>query len=137
MDIREFLLARIAEDEAAAAKPLTDLPVTRVYHPHTIEGVPGHPGATVETTAHYQMKAQPVTATYNADPARVLRECAAKRTILATHRPILDPYGDPKGATCTMCADSGSNAQGFPCSTVRALAAVYSDHPDYQEEWKP
>lgn len=68
---------------------------------------------------------------------RVLAECAAKRTIVAAHRSALDPYGDAAGATCTMCVDSGPDAQGFPCSTVRALAAVYSDHPDYQEEWKP
>ena len=45
------------------------------------------------------------------DPARVLREVAAKRAILASH-----------SVTWTV---------------VEQLAAVYSYHPDYRAEWKP
>ena len=43
-------------------------------------------------------------------PARVLAECAAKRAIIAA-----------LPASWTM---------------LRALAAVYSDHPDYDPEWE-
>lgn len=68
-------------------------------------------------------------------PARVLAECGAKRMILAMHRRTMDVYGDALGDTCTTCADSGPDAQSFPCATVKALAAVYKDHPDYQQEW--
>ena len=25
----------------------------------------------------------------------------------------------------------------YPCLTLRALAAVYSDHPDYDPAWRP
>lgn len=25
----------------------------------------------------------------------------------------------------------------YPCTTLRLLAAPYSDHPNYREEWKP
>jgi hypothetical protein len=54
------------------------------------------------------------------DPARVLREVEAKRRILAEH--------------------SGNHKCGWwipGCPTVEALAAVYSDHPDYQPGGKP
>ena len=44
-------------------------------------------------------------------PARVFREVEAKRVIVDSHV-----------ATAAM---------------LRLLAAVYSDHPDYREEWKP
>lgn len=43
------------------------------------------------------------------DPARVLAECAAKRAVIV--------YSPPK--------------------TLQHLAAIYADHPDYQQEWAP
>lgn len=64
-------------------------------------------------------------------PARVLAECAAKRTILALHPAPMQTDEDPlfpiEPATCRC----GSR---LPCSTLRALAAVYADHPDYPKE---
>ena len=62
--------------------------------------------------------------------ARVLREVAAKRAILYIHD------ADPK---CAVCHDGGWDwePEDWPCPTIRALAAVYSDHPDYLQEWKP
>ena len=45
------------------------------------------------------------------DPSRVLRECAAKRAIIEA-------------------------AEHGYLSYVAPLAAVYSDHPDYREEWR-
>lgn len=74
------------------------------------------------------------------NPARVLAECAAKRRIVELHSPVED-----QGAT--VCSECGPDedvrfrveayGRGWPCPTIRTLATVYVDHPDYREEWKP
>ena len=66
---------------------------------------------------------------------RQLAECAAKRAIIAQHRHDPDPQGEMGGDVCTMCVDSGPEAQGWPCMTLLPLASIYSDHPDYQQDW--
>lgn len=85
MTITDFLLARIAEDEAAA----TDV---RYVWPTDFD--------------------------VSLNPARVLRECEAKRRIVAEHTGHRHTYT-------------------FYCheQTLEALAAVYSDHPDYDPAW--
>ena len=52
--------------------------------------------------------------------ARIIDECAAKRAILAK-TPRNGDFYDPGSYTSAH--------------TVRALAAVYADHADYQEGW--
>jgi hypothetical protein len=64
------------------------------------------------------------------DPARVLREVEAKRAILDHHKPV-------RHGGRTMCYSCLSALSYWPCPTVRHLIAVWSDHPDYQEGWKP
>ena len=55
---------------------------------------------------------------------KALAECAAKRAILAECRPgTLDDL------------DSCEDDQPAPMWVARTLAAVYKDHPDYQQEW--
>jgi Family of unknown function (DUF6221) len=73
---------------------------------------------------------------------RMLREVEAKRAILAVHAPR--EGGDGAGAeiqVCQTCSwDGGTgDVEGdpYPCETVRLLGVVYSDHPDYDESWKP
>lgn len=75
------------------------------------------------------------------NPARVLREAEAKRAILDEHSPAYpvtfpEPSGQP---ACGVCHTGGWDwdPERWPCPTVRALAAVYSGHPDYRAEWKP
>lgn len=64
------------------------------------------------------------------DPARVLRETGAGRKILELHLPgEPDEYGRIR---CQRCDESG-----YPCSTLRAQGAVFSDHPAYRDEWRP
>ena len=63
------------------------------------------------------------------DPARVLREVKAKRKILAAHE-------KSDGGYCELCY-YGYGGGSWPCPTVRALAAVYGDHPDYDKAWRP
>lgn len=53
-------------------------------------------------------------------PARVLAECEAKRLIVAD------------------CAEyEGPETDGLSVRTLLALAAVYAEHPDYRQEWRP
>ncbi len=56
------------------------------------------------------------------DPARVLREVKAHRSIVSQYR-LLQPFDLPK----SMLAAFELN--------VRVIARIYADHPDFQEEW--
>jgi hypothetical protein len=80
------------------------------------------------------------------DPARVLREVAAKRRVLARHcTPEADDYRAKYGGElgCVGCGDweSGSadivwNVEYIEnCPELRDLAAPFSDHPDFDPNW--
>ena len=76
-------------------------------------------------------KDPPVGLGYANLPARIHREVEAKRAILGEYAPIAK-------------ADDGSHepeyAYGWADAlgvAVRALAAVYRDHPDYDPGWIP
>lgn len=63
------------------------------------------------------------------DPARVLAECAAKRAILdATMN--LESFDYPDDGAAYSHVAHKQNA------ILWALARVYADHPDFQEEWR-
>lgn len=72
------------------------------------------------------------------DPARVLREVEAKRRILDDYRIAVSACRNVTGAELdtpgyrAMCA--GRDALK---SCVVQIAAVWSDHPGYRQEWKP
>lgn len=126
-----FLLARIAEDEAAAraVPPLDhnfDMGGNRQDErfvfgrtlPSSADGMGNwskHRGP--ETEAHFSRH----------DPARVLAECEAKRRIVehCTWHSTVDgiDYRDFYGPEYE--------------TTVRLLALPYADHPDYRDEWRP
>lgn len=59
------------------------------------------------------------------DPARVLREVSAKRGVIREME-----------AARTNLEERGINVPFFITWTLWHLAAVYSDHPDYQKEWE-
>ena len=95
-----------------------------------------------------------------AQPERVLREVEAKRAILEKHkvnsqaevydsidwhakRVEYEQVGKPTGKTEYWCweCDEDRDYQYIPhyeegCPTLRLVAAVYSDHPDYQVKWR-
>ncbi|WP_415395191.1 DUF6221 family protein [Rhodococcus globerulus] len=58
------------------------------------------------------------------DPARALRDVAAKRGVIREME-----------AARTSLEERGINVPFFITWTLWHLAAVYSDHPDYQKEW--
>jgi hypothetical protein len=140
--ITEFLEARIAEDEAAARRCEKAFPGSwdvedRGYHAHVVcDGPYFHHVSELDqqhTNVDHLGGALQMIADFN--PARVLAECAAKRAIIGGHEGRRDLYGGRDAYLCEMCTEAGPNAQGWPCATLKALAAVYSDHPDYDKDW--
>jgi hypothetical protein len=134
MTLVEFLTARLYEDEAA---------VRRIADCDYFHGVESD--AEVEVLRF-------------ADPARVLAEVEAKRRIMEFHeswpvlveqRPMLAPVdaGDLSGFVMRASSQIawmtekeyrrkfGDEPPTAPM--LAALAAVYADHPDYDETWRP
>ncbi len=115
LPLTDFLLARIAEDEEIARAVLDG-------DDYSVSG-----RALMEHVARH-------------DPARVLAECEAKGLIVELHSGTTDAlwYGvrmPDDGMGCRTCGEVGEYAVPWPCATVRALAAVYAEHPDYRNEW--
>lgn len=139
MTLTEFLLARIAEDEAVARRRVG----TGFHHferiPH--EGKAGgrigywlddwQGSGFIDVTEHIARH----------DPARVLAECEAKRRIIELHHPKepdgCDAWNDGRCIVCVKFhADMDCEQMAYPCPTIRALAQPYADHPDFDPEWK-
>jgi hypothetical protein len=59
------------------------------------------------------------------DPARVLREVEAKRQIISEY--------ERYAAERRRAMNGWDNSE--PSLIIKALAAVYADHPDYQQAW--
>lgn len=83
------------------------------------------------------------------DPAHVLRDIEAKRAIVDAHDRVwlttnwrwvnlgshTEKMPFPICKSCTP--DTQLPEQSWPCPTLRHLSAVYDQHPDYQETWRP
>jgi hypothetical protein len=96
MNITDFLLKRIAEDEAAALQEDEDYAHTTLLPTYDSE---------------HQMRWS---------TARVLAECAAKRSVIGWWVDGLIGY--------VRVDDELTNP-------LLPLAAVYKDHPDYKQDW--
>jgi hypothetical protein len=116
MIITEFVLARIAEDEAAAQAALGQAPSSGLR-----DFDEGHDAGLAARWS----------------PARVLAECTAKRTIVEAFEEL--------GQFLTRASDGGTEdtAAGVRdmfaglMIAVQAHAGAYADHPDYRPEWRP
>lgn len=154
MKITEFLLARIAEDEETARAGYQGEWETQgrsVWGGNLRDGGfdTYDEGGLGSGECNHMVRWQ---------PARALRECEAKRRIASIHacvqgdsaeftwsNPDGPPWGHITGTRrvwgCDNCTtatvDGDSVLVEGPCSTLRALAAVYADHPDYDPEWTP
>ena len=137
MTIEEFVEARITEDEATAQTA-----AGRSGDWHSDEGgvlggqmhEPYYDGdkPSAEFTIVYDEGwplASEAVHIARHDPARVLRQCAALRLILTEH-------DRTPGGHCSVCREfdyrRDYDAVAWPCPTVRAVASVWSDHPDYR-----
>lgn len=157
VDIVEFLSARQDEREAAAKAAIADRSGTERWE---AKGFPerdriewivrdveekyanyGYPGYTPVAAA---MSGGPRdgggVAEHIAlhDPAHVLADVKAKRAIVALHAPMeietSDVGGDVWAGTVCYACEGG---EGWPCTTLRHLAAACAYHPDYKPTWKP
>lgn len=123
--LTEFLLARIAEDEAAAQGASLGVRVLVDNRPSF-----GRPDRTAGALPGVVLPA-----------ARVLAQCAGFRAIVELHAPFEAYRNQPLAcATCVKVDEGGSyilteTEDVFPCQTLRALATTYADHPDYRAEW--
>jgi len=118
--LADFLLARIAEDERAAA----DEAVARAHSGTVVLGpaYDDHPAREaireqLQESVTALQRVRPWTAIY--DPARVLAECEAKRKIVEQVR------------------DPAWSSYAVRDLVLGNLALPYADHPDYREEWRP
>lgn len=114
MNLTEFLLARIAEDEAVGQSE-RDWMRDR------------YPGESDNQAHELQVDSD---GWVNISAGRVLFECYAKRRIVHEHGPLNVHPDDP--TFCSACEHTR-----FPCRTLRLLAIPYATHPDYREEWRP
>jgi len=116
MTLTDFLLARIAEDEADARQLAVDL--DRWDRERAANGADGTQGSIVVSTLHGGAF----------DPARVLAECEAKRRIVTTY---LEMTTDEETAEFMVGESSIFR------TALLDLAAIYAGHADYREEWRP
>jgi hypothetical protein len=128
MTLTEFLLARIAEDEALLVGADMDGPSVFTHVQGTVVGM---------------------------TPKRFLAECEAKRRIVEWHqnwpvltntKPVFDDDIDLGSMTIRMSQQMawlteqeyrerfGDEPPTGPI--LRIMAAVYADHSDYQEAWR-
>lgn len=132
MTITEFLLARIAEDEAEAQACVVEVGPTRAGELYE----DGSGLAEADAFPSYPWGVGPSELAYMAGsghPARVLAECEAKRQIIELHQRcnVHDHPGDECDA-CQRCGDGSI----WPCDTLLAVASVYADHPDFDPAWR-
>jgi hypothetical protein len=114
-ELTEFLLARIAEDEAVAL-----VAATRDWQ-NVVVMVSAGNGWAVESV--FADHAERWT------PARVLAECEAKRRIINFAVRTEEAMAHEYGGDVTDADIDGNDA-------LLALAAVYADHSDYDESWR-
>lgn len=143
MSIVEFLLARIAEDEAVARAAIGTAAFSEQTGRWKAVEVPDDYGARPYVMAVSASGACTQVANMEAawerdertahiarhDPARVLAECEAKTR-------IVDGWSEAK----EYAEDgdlSGKIAETAYYDALRSLALPHADHPDYRPEWRP
>lgn len=114
MELADFLLARIAEDEDVARRSIED--DTRM----TAEAGPiENPGPAYVT----EQASVGMEYLVGVRPARVLAECEAKRQVVTQAAHYTDVLYDPAAQVYRQ--------------VLRALALPYAGHPDYRPQWAP
>lgn len=144
MTLAEFLLARIAEDENVATQAKgrngadwtashLDAGAWRIEGSKDIGANPrAYNGDRELWDDETALGMHPETAAHivRHDPARVLAECEAKRRIVE--------YAQEWRAAFNADRVGFDRMDALLTSThmLELLAAPYSDHPDYREEWR-
>jgi hypothetical protein len=162
VDLREFLTARLDEDEAVA-RAAADLPVCAVknwgpadrWSHRPIDFTADNPKRAIHllTPGFAESTDSGVDLIRDGDgitrevadhivtwdPARVLAEIKAKRRVLARHHPYRDDdpeHGDNSCVGCGFGSDEESMVADInDCPELRDVAAPYAEHPDYDPAW--
>ena len=122
--LSSFILARVGEDQAVAeAATIGDW-----EHGEGAARVDNSDWVELRNRETIGVQMTPANATHIArsDPARVLATCKAHRAIVEEHAP--DSY------ICCWTQDSMSMHDDYVCPTLRALAAIWADHADFDNE---
>jgi hypothetical protein len=136
--LTEFLMARIAEDEAAASAvkdiggDMWDVQVV-------------HQSPDLDPMVTHSTDDERTTLANHFDPARVLAVCDVTRLIVAIHS-AYEPRGKPVYAPewsendwCVGCCYNGDEERITEhiddCPILRALALPFAGHPDFRDEW--
>lgn len=120
----DFLLARIAEDEALARGA-----VERSSYGWSDNAF----SEAVELAENEGARKQGTDHIARWDPARVLAECDAKRRVVDSLRDLTDAETTEDQA---WALERGDRSEQVAIATMRLLALPYADHPDYRDEWR-
>jgi hypothetical protein len=137
-DLIEFLKARIQEDEGTARAVQAPYRLY-VYDDGQVREpeIEDHPDSDNYGTYRRDFYGDDILPNRHQgyallyDPARVLREVEAKRRVMDRHCADTPPYFQ----YCRGCGDNGPQLN--ECPELRDLAAAYSDHADWRDEWRP
>lgn len=149
MTITEFIEARLTEDEQVAAE------AAHMPGRHWDYSGGGQPDRErdgilwdddhANIVAYYDDHLACAIHSARHDPGRVQREAAAKRAIVTLHK-IDTTYTDSRDdndhpvkvpeVTCYWCGWA-SDIEGSGCATLRTLATIWRNHPDYDPSWAP
>ena len=122
-DLAEFLLARIAEDEAAATAAQEAMGEGSVPDGAWFSDLDDSLGWWSDAAFEFAA---------SMTPARVLAECEAKRRLVKYARSWEGELRDPD----SPFADVPPRRAGTGVAVLRALAQVYRDHPDFNaHDW--
>lgn len=129
LTLADFLLARIAEDETVAR----DVAAERVRVGEVID-YPAE-GEDRSFWADYDGAGPSVSVGAH----RVLAECEAKRAIIDECRALINSFGDwdAEVGAPALWTDVNRRERSQAHGRLDVLAAVYADHPDYRDEWRP
>lgn len=151
MTLTEFLLARIAEDEDVARGASEHRTNTSSYNISDMYLRHGQVAGMTWRATYDEVYAWgddergKIAAVGNFgttltkhiarhDPSRVLAECEAKRQIIHQHG-AGEGHECPDGFMNSAETDPHTGWEN-DCRTLKFLAAVYADHPDFREEWR-
>jgi hypothetical protein len=126
------------DDDAAVARAATPGPWAVDDASHA-EAIHAANGAVVVGGGRWGGEASVFDSTEDAlhiarhNPTRVLADVTFKRELLAEHEPVLQAaVKDDEVTPMLVC-----RVDGLDCPFAQGLAALYDDHPDYKEAWRP
>lgn len=142
MTLTDFLLARIAEDEAAAKACAYSDSMHWTANVGYLSDVEGLYIGNHQSEDYSNMNDEAAVHVARWDPARVLAECAAKRRIVRMYEDAVQQLAsakafDPHVAGLDMVIGLATTASHVAEMALKIAALPYADHPDFDAAWLP